>query len=108
MLGKKIKVSFWAKWEGAIDSNLAFFQLMPYNRKTKAFLDYTIKVNKNEWALYTQEIDYPEDISADKLNFNLPLVGTIYVDIFFNIQTILVLTCIIFFSILLTNFSSQV
>jgi hypothetical protein len=80
MLGKKIKVSFWAKWEGAIDSNLAFFQLMPYNRKTKAFLDYTIKVNTNEWALYTLEIDYPEDISADKLNFNLPLVGTIYVD----------------------------
>jgi hypothetical protein len=80
MLGKKIKVSFWAKWEGAIDTSLAFFQLMPYNRKTKTFLDYTIKVNKNEWALYTQEIDYPEDISVDKLNFNFPSSGTIYVD----------------------------
>ncbi len=80
MLGKKIKVSFWAKWEGAIDSNLAFFQLMPFNRKTKTLLDYTIKVNTNEWALYIQEIDYPEDISVDKLNFNLPLAGTIYVD----------------------------
>ena len=80
ILGKKIKVSFWAKWEGAIDTNLAFFQMMPYNRKTKTFLDYTIKVNKNEWALYTKEIDYPEDISVDKLNFNFPATGTIYVD----------------------------
>lgn len=75
----KIKISFWAKLEGNIDSVKAL-QLTPFSRKTKTFSNFYVSVDTKEWKRYEQIIDYPKECEVDKIHIVLPPSGTLYID----------------------------
>lgn len=80
MTGKKIRISFWAKNEGA-QSAVNVFQLNPVCKQTTP-PKITMDVTSRDWKLYSMEIDYPADAMSDRVQFNFPKKDAVYIDNF--------------------------
>jgi hypothetical protein len=79
MNDQKIKISFWAKLEGNIDS-VKIIQLTPFTRRTKTFANFYVTANSKEWKRYEKIIDYPKEAEVDKIHIVMPHSGTAYLD----------------------------
>lgn len=80
MTGKKIRISFWAKNEGA-QSASNVFQLNPVCKQS-APPKITMDVTSRDWKLYSMEVDYPADAMSDRVQFNFPKKDAVYIDNF--------------------------
>ncbi len=77
--GKKIRISFWAK----LDANTAAYKMVQINPITKTESKqstFSVEVNSKEWKKYEITVDYPQDVTIDKLQINLPKIGTSFID----------------------------
>lgn len=80
ILGKKIKLSLWIKWESGLDTSLAVLKLHTYDAKEKTFRDLSIKTTQSDWKQYTVEMDYPSHVPIDRLLISFPERGALYID----------------------------
>ncbi|MBP6625025.1 MAG: hypothetical protein KA198_07620 [Chitinophagaceae bacterium] len=77
--GKKVRISFWAK----LEANTPAYKMVQIHPQTKSGNKYdttSIEVNTKEWKKYEIIVDYPKDVTIDKLQIHLPNIGSALID----------------------------